>query len=69
MSEPHISLIGFILIFMAAGYLQLVATGRAPWPRRIETFGRTLRAAQVTGGGRVAVLLAWWWFGWHFIAR
>lgn len=70
MSEPRISLLGFVLIGLAAGYLQLASVGRARWPRRVSGFAAAIRGAQAASGtGKVVMLVVWWWFGWHFIAR
>jgi predicted lysophospholipase L1 biosynthesis ABC-type transport system permease subunit len=35
----------------------------------VRPLGATLAAALRTRGGRVVVLGAWLWLGWHFLAR
>jgi hypothetical protein len=36
---------------------------------RLATFGEMLGRAQVTRPGRAVTLFAWWWLGWHCLAR
>lgn len=70
MTETLISLAGFLVIAGLATWAELLGRGRVHWPRRhVVTFARAIRGAQVTAVGRVTVLIVWWWFGWHFLAR
>jgi len=69
-AEMRLSLIGFLLIAAIAVWLELLGRNSLRWPRvPVAPLGRTFRAAQVSAVGRWTVLLVWWWFGWHFLAR
>ena len=34
---------------------------------KVPTFADELRGAMRTRAGQFAVVLAWWWLGWHFL--
>jgi hypothetical protein len=56
--------------FVALIALMVVTDLRARRPgSRFRPLGVTLAAALRTRGGRIAVLSAWLWLGWHFLAR
>lgn len=56
----------FAVILLLAVAIDLVArrTGSG-----VQPFSATLTAALRTRGGRIVVLGAWLWLGWHFLAR
>jgi Family of unknown function (DUF6186) len=35
----------------------------------LTSFGHVMGRLMATRTGRVGVLLAWWWMGWHLLAR
>ena len=57
---------GFAIIFAVMVLVDLA--GRRPG-RSVAPLGSALIAAMRTGTGRVIVLGAWLWLGWHFLAR
>lgn len=59
----------FALIFAVAAAVDLRARRSGARPDAVRPLGATLAAALGTRGGRVVVLGAWLWLGWHFLAR
>lgn len=54
--------------FLTASLVVLDAIGRresARWP----TIGDVFSVLTATKSGRFAVMLGWWWLGWHFFVR
>ena len=56
---------GFLAILAAAVFVELAArtTGRGP------TLGRAVAAVNRSRTGRVLLLAAWLWAGWHLFVR
>ncbi|WP_084958311.1 DUF6186 family protein [Thermoactinospora rubra] len=50
------------------GLIVLEALARRPGSA-LPTAGECLAWAMGHPAGRVLVVLAWWWAGWHFLAR
>lgn len=59
-----VTLAGFVLLGLAFVALQTVAYLR---PGRVPTLGQVLDGIMRQRTGRIAILVAWWWVGWHFI--
>ncbi|GAA3957530.1 DUF6186 family protein [Actinoplanes auranticolor] len=57
---------GFAALLVVAVVADLVARRAGSGVRPLAA---TLTAALRTRGGRVVVLAAWLWLGWHFLAR
>jgi hypothetical protein len=57
---------GFVVLGLALLACQALARRERS---RIPSAGELLTAAMRRRPGRIAVLLAWWWLGWHFLAR
>jgi len=66
MSPRTITVIGYVLIGVAALVVELVA--RRPGSR-VPTLSQVLSHLMHERWGRVAMLLAWWWLGFHFLSR
>jgi hypothetical protein len=66
MSTRTIFLLGYLVIGLALALCQLVA-----WrsESKIATFGEMMDAAVRRRTGRLLVLVAWWWIGFHVLAR
>ncbi len=66
MTSRTITIIGFAGFVLIAIALQAwAATGRS----RLPTVPTVLGAINRHTLGRVTLLVVWFWFGWHFIAR
>ena len=66
MTSRQLTIAGFILTGLAAVTLQAMAVlGRA----RVPSAGEAIDLLMRSRAGRVAVVLVWWWLGWHFLAR
>ncbi|MEY2676603.1 MAG: hypothetical protein RL510_623 [Actinomycetota bacterium] len=58
-----------------AGYLCFVAAGLVIWlvTRRVKSkvasLGELLDRVMHHRATRVAIMLAWWWIGWHFLVN
>jgi lauroyl/myristoyl acyltransferase len=66
MTTRELTYLGFALIWVAAFALALVShLPRSPIPTLGVLFARLMRR-RVT---RVALVLAWWWIGFHFFVR
>lgn len=66
MSSAAVTVAGFVLFALAGVGLELAA--RRP-RSRLPRLGDVLSLVTSTGPGRVALLLCWWWLGWHFLVR
>jgi hypothetical protein len=66
MNAHNVTVLGYLLILLAAVLLELIAAARRSGiPSLGEVFTRIMR----TRTGRVGVLVAWAWLGVHFFAR
>lgn len=59
-------LAGYAVIGLALVLLVLLARRR---PSAVASVSEMADAATRRRLGRVLVLIAWWWVGWHFLAR
>lgn len=66
MSPRAITATGYVLIGAAAMVVELLAHRRGS---RIPTLSQLVRQLMAERWGRVAMLLAWWWLGFHFLSR
>jgi hypothetical protein len=57
---------GYIAVAAAAVALELAARRK---DSRLPTVGDVYSKLSARRFGRVAVLLSWWWLGWHFFVR
>lgn len=66
MSSRMITISGFVLLFVLAAALVVIA-----WVRRdrLATFSEVIAHAGRRRVVRIGVLLIWAWLGWHFLAR
>jgi hypothetical protein len=62
-----------IRIETVAGYLLVVAImallyalGRLR-PRAVAPFGELVSVVMVDRATRIAIMVCWWWLGWHFL--
>jgi len=62
-----------ILVITVAGYcvlgglivvLALLSRSR---PERVIPFGELIDRTIVSRSARVAIIVCWWWLGWHFL--
>jgi hypothetical protein len=61
-----ITIIGFALVISGLFTLEFLARRK---DSRIPTMGEWLGYLMRSRAGRVLVLLAWLWLGWHYFAR
>lgn len=66
MSPRAITVVGWILIGLAAAALELLA--RRPGSR-VPTLSQLIGHVMRERWGRVGMLLVWWWLGFHFLSR
>jgi|GEM_PF-244986 len=59
-----IILFGYIVVAVTAVVTELLARRR---PDGLAPLGDMLDAVMESRTTRVAVIAAWWWFGWHFL--
>jgi hypothetical protein len=58
-----------------AGYLSFVAVGLVVWlvtrreKSKVASLGELLDRVMHHRATRVAIMLAWWWIGWHFLVN
>jgi hypothetical protein len=57
---------GYVAVTIAAITLDLVA--RRPGSR-LATFGDLVSRISERRVGRAALMLGWWWLGWHYFVR
>lgn len=59
-----------IAVFAAVGGLMVAATGLAHRPgSRLVPLGTLLATILQRRSVRIAILLFWWWAGWHFLVE
>jgi Family of unknown function (DUF6186) len=61
-----ITIIGFVCVISGLFTLEFLARRKTT---RIPTIGEWLGYIMRSRAGRVLVLLAWLWLGWHYFAR
>jgi hypothetical protein len=61
-----LTILGYLAALVAAVGLDLAA--RRPGSR-LATIGDVFSTLSARRAGRVAVMFAWWWLGWHFFVR
>jgi Family of unknown function (DUF6186) len=61
-----ITIIGFAFVITALFTLEILARRKTS---RIPTMGEWLGYLMRGRAGRILVLLAWLWLGWHYFAR
>lgn len=66
MSSHALTVAGFVLLGVAMLGLEVAGHVRR-WP--VPTLGQVLDGLMARRTARIAVLLAWWWLGWHFLAN
>lgn len=66
MTSRQITIIGFVLFGLAGVLLEWRARSRRS---RLVPMGDIITWMARNTPGRVALLLVWWWTGWHFFAR
>ncbi|WP_020573490.1 DUF6186 family protein [Actinopolymorpha alba] len=66
MTTRIITILGFVVVFLAAGTLVAASWLR---PERHARFTETLRHVTKGRAIRILVLFCWAWLGWHFLAR
>jgi hypothetical protein len=66
MSSRGITIVGYVLIGLAVVVVELIA--RRP-TNRIPTLSHLAGLLMRERWGRLAMLLAWWWLGFHFLSR
>lgn len=66
MGVRELFLAGYAVIGLALVLLVLLARRR---PSAVASVSEMADAATRRRLGRVLVLIAWWWVGWHFLAR
>jgi hypothetical protein len=66
MSGWALTVAGFAAV--GAALVLLNVYGRRPGTR-VPSFGVLCGFLMRDRWGRIGVLLAWWWLGWHFLAR
>jgi hypothetical protein len=55
-----------VYVVLGLGVLAAELLGRREGST-VPTFGRLVRHAMRRRPGQLAVVLAWWWVGWHFL--
>ena len=59
-----ITILGYLLDGLAAVGLVIVAKLKSD---KVASFGELLDPVMVSRAARVAIVLFWWWLGWHFL--
>jgi hypothetical protein len=59
-----VSIAGYLTLTLLLVVIELVARARPGG--RIPTLSATLRHPMRLRATRIALLMAWWWIGWHF---
>lgn len=57
---------GYLAVIVVAVALDLAARRGGS---RLPTIGDVASKLSARRSGRVAVMFAWWWLGWHFFVR
>jgi hypothetical protein len=65
-SSYAIGVTGYCLLL--AALLALTFASHRP-EARISTPGRIVASIRSTKAGRIGLVLAWWWVGWHLFVR
>ena len=58
-----------------AGYLSLVIAGLVAWlvtkrkDSKVASIGKLFDRVMHHRATRVAIMIAWWWVGWHFLVN
>ena len=58
-----------------AGYLSFVIAGLVAWlvtkhkDSRVASIGKLFDRVMHHRATRVAIMIAWWWVGWHFLVN
>ncbi|MCX8529781.1 MAG: DUF6186 family protein [Rhodoluna sp.] len=58
-----------------AGYLTFVVAGIAAWlitrrqDSKVASIGKLFDRVMHHRATRVAIMIAWWWVGWHFLVN
>lgn len=66
MSSYAIGITGYCVLL--AALLALTFASHRP-ATRLSTGGRMIASIRSTRVGRIALVLAWWWVGWHLFVR
>lgn len=66
MSDAAVTVTGFVLFALTGVALEMQA--RRP-DSRLPRVADLFSIMASTGPGRVALMLCWWWLGWHFLVR
>jgi hypothetical protein len=61
-----LTILGYLAGLVAAVGLDLAARRDGS---RLATIGDVFAKLSMRRAGRVAVMFAWWWLGWHFFVR
>jgi hypothetical protein len=61
-----LTIAGYLAFTVAAVGLDLLARRSQS---RLATVGDVISKLSARRFGRVAVMIAWWWVGWHFFVR
>ena len=59
-----ITILGYLLDGLAAVGLVIVAKLKSD---KVASFGELLDPVMASRAARVAIVLFWWWLGWHFV--
>ncbi len=60
------AIVGFALVAIAALAIDRRARRAGS---QLTTLATVLGRLMLTRGGRIGMLVVWWWLGWHFLAR
>jgi hypothetical protein len=58
-----------------AGYLSFVVAGLVAWvitrrkDSKVASIGKLFNRVMHHRATRVAIMIAWWWVGWHFLVN
>ncbi len=66
MTGRAVMIVGYVLVLATVVALDLAS--RRGW-LNILTFSEAVTMVMRFPLGRTALLLLWWWLGWHFLAR
>jgi len=66
MSSYAVGITGYCVLLVAL--VALIFASRRP-AARIPTGGRLFASIRSTRIGRIALVLVWWWVGWHLFVR
>lgn len=66
MTDRTVTIAVYVLVLVTVAVLDLAS--RRGW-LNILTFSEAVATVARFPLGRIALLLLWWWLGWHFLAR